>query len=370
MTTQPPDRMVSAATLVARHCGLLTDAYAALLPKGTSYALVDFPNHSNVGDSAIWLGERRLLRVVTGKDPAYVASMDSFDEAALAERLPEGPILIHGGGNLGDVWRPHQDLRERLLAAFPGRLIVQLPQSIHFASEEGTDAFARACADHGDFKLMVRDQPSADFARDRLGLGCDLLPDSAVGMGLQDRPRLAEAGLLMLMRTDQERDLTRADDAGLPEDAIRTDWLEEPAALAHSLRWKARAQALARGRVSAEARRLVTFDALAEHRVRRGLAQLSRGRGVVTDRLHGHILSLLLDLPHAVLDNSYGKVSRYRSVWTRSYERARDAGTEDQAVRIARGLSAPDADGARPPRPVAAETEAFEAGTEEPRIRA
>jgi pyruvyl transferase EpsO len=39
----------------------------------------------------------------------------------------------------------------------------------------------------------------------------------------------------------------------------------------------------------------------------------------VTDRLHAHILSVLLDLPHVVLDNNYGKVSGFMSCWTAGF---------------------------------------------------
>ncbi|WP_276524270.1 polysaccharide pyruvyl transferase family protein, partial [Enterobacter hormaechei] len=48
--------------------------------------------------------------------------------------------------------------------------------------------------------------------------------------------------------------------------------------------------------------------ARARRRVERGLRLLSRGERIVTDRLHGHILSLLLGIPHVVLDNDYGKL--------------------------------------------------------------
>ena len=40
---------------------------------------------------------------------------------------------------------------------------------------------------------------------------------------------------------------------------------------------------------------------------------------MVTDRLHAHILSLLLDIPHVVLDNSYGKVGGFVDAWTADY---------------------------------------------------
>ena len=59
--------------------------------------------------------------------------------------------------------------------------------------------------------------------------------------------------------------------------------------------------------------RLRKLDAAAHNRFQRGIRQISRGRAIVTDRLHVHICSLLLGRPHAVLDNSYGKVRRFMS---------------------------------------------------------
>ena len=50
----------------------------------------------------------------------------------------------------------------------------------------------------------------------------------------------------------------------------------------------------------------------------RGLGLLSGGERIVTDRLHGHILALLLGIPHIVLDNDYGKLAAYIRVWTQA----------------------------------------------------
>ncbi|RZM06107.1 MAG: exopolysaccharide biosynthesis protein, partial [Sphingomonas sp.] len=47
---------------------LLTALYRTHVAPGSRYALVDFPDHANVGDSAIWLGELAMLRQVTGRD--------------------------------------------------------------------------------------------------------------------------------------------------------------------------------------------------------------------------------------------------------------------------------------------------------------
>jgi len=46
------------------------------------------------------------------------------------------------------------------------------------------------------------------------------------------------------------------------------------------------------------------------------IGMFARHNLIITDRLHGHILAVLMDMPTLVLDNSYGKNSRYASVWT------------------------------------------------------
>ena len=66
-----------------------------------------------------------------------------------------------------------------------------------------------------------------------------------------------------------------------------------------------------------------TFDYQARQRMNIGCALLARGSVVVTDRLHGHILSLLLGIPQVVLDNSYGKVRQFHETWTKSMPQVR-----------------------------------------------
>ena len=41
---------------------------------------------------------------------------------------------------------------------------------------------------------------------------------------------------------------------------------------------------------------------------------------IVTSRLHGHILSCLVDVPSSIINNSYGKNTEYYKVWTKDLE--------------------------------------------------
>ena len=77
------------------------------------------------------------------------------------------------------------------------------------------------------------------------------------------------------------------------------------------------------------------WDAAAWARIERGCRLLSRGRVVLTDRLHAHILCTMLGIPHVVLDNHYGKVQNFIASWTSGSPLVRRASTPAQAVAIA-----------------------------------
>jgi exopolysaccharide biosynthesis predicted pyruvyltransferase EpsI len=297
---------------------------------GQPLALVDFPNHANVGDSAIWLGTTEFLRRQYRAEPRYVATMAAFSPAALRRAHPEGPILIHGGGNFGDLWPGHQLFRERLLETFPDRLVVQLPQSIHYQDAALADRTARAIERHGNVRLLVRDRPSLDFASARFSCPVRLCPDLALCLGVMERPAEAEVDVLCLMRTDRERAFAGRLTGGRLRVRV-TDWVGEWRLPIYLSQVSAVAWQLWGG-VGRPGLRLARYDAAARIRLARGCRLLSYGRVVITDRLHAHLLSLLLGIPHAVLDNSYGKLSRFLDAWTGGAALAQRVPSAEEAV--------------------------------------
>ena len=306
--------------------GELADHFAsvldAVLPSG-KLALVDFPDHSNVGDSAIWLGEMTYLRQ-RGRLPAYYSAIADFDDNACRAAIGDGPILIHGGGNMGTLWPKHEAFRLHLLRTHRGQPIIQMPQSIHYADPAAAAEMADAIREHGRFTLLVRDARSLAFAERHFDCTIRLCPDAALMLGRQQRAP-ASVPVFALLRTDHERALGGVD--ALPAGVAADDWLEEDPAQKRRLRLS-----LKLGRLfnrDPMAQRAARQQRLAEWRFQRGLAMLSAGELVVTDRLHAHILSLLLDIPHVLLDNSYGKVAGFADQWTGDYAglmRATDRG--------------------------------------------
>lgn len=331
----------------------LGDAYAQVLGAATDCALLDFPDHSNVGDSAIWLGQIALLKRA-GVRIRYAASRGDFSLPALRRNLPPGGIvLIHGGGNFGTLYPAHQEHREMLLRDCAGLKVVQLPQSICYDDADALQRTARAIAAHREFTLMVRDQASYRIATGALGACARLCPDAAlmlVGSLARPQPRV---DCFILARTDKERSSDGLASAVVHHaeglDILCGDWLEEPAsarlAWAQWVRPKLRRASLR----MAPWQRLVTasYTSAARVRVQRGVRLLGRGKVVITDRLHGMILSVAAGIPCVALDNSNGKVSAFHRLWLGGVPGCALAASVPDAVAMARSFIA---DAASPQR--------------------
>ncbi|HEV7451478.1 MAG TPA: polysaccharide pyruvyl transferase family protein [Pseudonocardiaceae bacterium] len=314
-----------------------------LVAPGTPCALIDFPLHRNVGDSAIWLGERALLQQ-SRVSIEYVCDHESFLERDLADRLPSGTILIQGGGNLGDLWPTSQHFRERIIAGFPGHRIIQLPQSIHFGDGANLDR-ARAVFDaHPNFTLMTRDNQSLELAKEHFRAPSVLCPDMAFGLEHLPATPLPDYDIVWLSRDDHE---------AMPHphrhrnpNVYEVDWSAGQEA---DRSWQAREQFVRRERraiLTSVARRPASrllhdralwraYDELAGLQLVRGCRLLGRGRVIITDRLHGQILSALLGLPHVVLGDRNRKIRNYWDTWTAGWDLGRWAESPEQAIELA-----------------------------------
>jgi len=330
------------ARLLRRLQDQLIGALEHTVGRGTRVALVDFPNHDNVGDTAIWLGERAALRAL-GCEVAYVASFSSYRRSAVRRHLGgRGVVLLHGGGNFGDLWPTFHAFRDRVVAENADRTIVQLPQSAHFQDPSRAASVTAAVAAHPDITLMARDRPTeALFLEHFPHARVVMAPDSAFALGaLQAPPPSVE--VLCLARTDHERAGTSAP---VPVPGVRVgDWPSPP----RSCRRRYMASRLLGYPLKRDAEPLLspilerplasTFQRLAFVRLTAGLDAIASGGVVVTDRLHAHILSLLISRPHVLVDNSYGKLRRFFDEWTRDSELTSWAPSLAEGVSTARDL--------------------------------
>jgi exopolysaccharide biosynthesis predicted pyruvyltransferase EpsI len=288
-------------------------------------ALVGFPNHNNSGDNAIWLGELRLLDQL-GVEIAYQCDDASYRAEDLRRSLRSGPILIHGGGNYGDLWPEQQTFREQVMRDFPERRLIQLPQTVTFTSSASIGAHRRLLAERDEpMTILCRDTASADLVERELGEQPLLCADSAFFLNVA-APRPPSVDVLVNRRADHESITGETFDlAGLTVES--KDWLPPPGERnlrrSVTVRSRTRARAVASSATSDGVygrglRRVPLIGArrFAQRRVAFACATLGRGRVVVTDRLHGHILSLLMGIPHVIRDTRHRKVAAFHQTFT------------------------------------------------------
>jgi exopolysaccharide biosynthesis predicted pyruvyltransferase EpsI len=343
---------VSHRELIAALGRKIETSLEPLIPRGKPVALLDFPWHMNSGDSAIWLGELRFLRRNRNR-VVYLCDPWSYSPREAEKRMGDAMIVIHGGGNFGDLYLENQALRERVAADFPDRRIVQLPQTVWFSSNGASDRARQVLSRHPDLTLMVRDKRSLEFAGRELEMSPVLCPDMAFALGPLSRPRSPAKEVVWLARTDIE---SKGPDVPSDSQVEVTDWMdyEQPeasprVAIRRALQGAGQSARTSLGRYHGRLRGALPqgkflFKLHARGRLAHGCDLLARGRVVVTDRLHGHILSVLLGIPHVLMDNSYGKNASFYATWTHDLDLVRWANGGDDPVRLAQSLAADLAD--------------------------
>lgn len=291
----------------------------ALIPANSSCILIDFPHHGNVGDSAIWLGELAYLKR-RNCQIRYVCDSQNYSETSLRAVSGKDLILLHGGGNFGDLYPNHQMLKEKVISRFPENRIIQLPQSIHFADAANLARSQSILAQHPDFHFVVRDTPSLQFTRTHYACPVYLCPDMALMLDLTPLSRRPKPlDVVVLSRTDEEKAAQLTSDTPHRLKAHVADWLDEPVPRqAWLYDWSHRRLGWGSSKIPPlilNKLTLMAANAMARQRLARGLGLLGQGHVVVTDRLHAIILSWLGGTPVFYVDNSYNKLSNFVNTW-------------------------------------------------------
>jgi pyruvyl transferase EpsO len=244
-----------------------------------------------------------------GVTVSHSSSSYTHSQRRVARYLRGRPsaILIHGGGNFGDLYDHHHELRLSIMCDFPREKIVQLPQTVDFQSEKSlarTIGIMSAC---DDLTVLVRDEVSL-ATLSGYAIDVRLAPDPAhLLRPIASAPR---GRFTYIARTDGEALVSvKGSD---PTDS--RDWAVEGRRpllrqLAHC--------ALANFPAPSAITTLGSSRAMHrnEERLRGGVRVLSTGEAIVTDRLHAALLGMQIDRRVFATDNVTGKLGRYFHTW-------------------------------------------------------
>lgn len=169
-----------------------------------NYALYEVPFHNNIGDLLIWEGEYQFLKNTKYK-MVDCCSIYTYKEDSYL--LPNIIILLHGGGNFGDLWRMHQDFRLKIIQKYPNNKIIIFPQTVYYKNHDIMLKDAEIMKQHKNLTICTRDMVSYNLLKKYFSNNILLVPDMAFYIPseqLFSKIRHQTNKILYLKRNDKE----------------------------------------------------------------------------------------------------------------------------------------------------------------------
>lgn len=290
---------------------------------GRKCLYLDAPYHHNIGDVCIWDGARNFLHeigaTITATHSVFWKPGQKIDR--------ETVIVLHGGGNFGDLYRGCQDFRLKVIAQYPDNRIVMLPQSVWYKEASLIANDAAQMAPHKDLWLCARDNAAYRFMTTHFGANNVLkVPDMAFYMDdllLEGHRKTEPTGRhLFMRRTDDE--ITESTPQNIGEQIEVHDWPTFEGKYHYRMMFLQLSnhvqKYLSRAYRPAGLPFLCLVDYAADNIMRPalvnlGLKFLSQYDTITTTRLHAVILGTLLCKQINYIDNKTGKLTDYVSTW-------------------------------------------------------
>ena len=315
-------------------------------------ALVDYPLHNNPGDHMLFVGA--LLWLSRQCDPAriHVAHRLNFSPSKLKKRIGAGPVFCVGGGNLGDLWPNSQRFRERVIRCLSNQPIVLLPQSMYFRDKKNLEYARKVFNVHPNLTIMLRDHVSLDLARKHFNARALLAPDQAFLLAdmIPPRPAVGNGKTYYLSRGQSNREASsqlktiHQSASGIPIGDWECMGLKGLLSGIEVLLKPSRSPVL-----TAKVHESTLPDTLKQilhrvdcpgyvlrswHMIEKCVAQLEPYEYVFTDRLHGHILCTLRQIPHTIIGNNHHKLKAHWETWVSDFPGVTFADSVDELMAL------------------------------------
>ena len=286
------------------------------------YVLLSLPYHYNIGDTLIYEGEIDFFKLIP-YNCIYSTSTFNFDD----RKIPQDALIIfHGGGNFGDVYRDESEFKNQIIRKYPRNKILLLPQTVYYKDEKNLKSDADLFAKCSDLTICARDSVSFDLlSKHFISNKIILVPDMAFCI---DNTKLTKVKggheTLFLRRTDVEF-CSSTDYTLVPANAIVADWptithvplcyflhnyLRHIVKLALKISWNSHGKKRYHHYIDN-----IWKTIILPYNVKEGIRFINSYENVYTTRLHGAILSALLEKKVYLYDNIYGKNSSFFNTW-------------------------------------------------------
>lgn len=264
--------------------------------------LIGVPYHGNIGDSAIYYAERKFIED-NFKDYEFNHISEQGQEKCINKIAKyydkEDIIFMHGGGNMGNVYLWHEEIRRKAIEVFSNNRIIIFPQTIHFEdSKEGQKQLQitrKIYNSHPNLTLIAREEKSYKMMKEYFPQNNVIMTPDIVMYLDETEPRQIRSGALMAMRNDKEIRLEQSESKQI-ENILIKEYGNVTYTDTHLGYDKAE---------NYEKRIEIIKDKLNEFK---------KAEIVITDRLHGMIFASITSTPCIAFANNNHKIE-YSYKW-------------------------------------------------------
>lgn len=254
--------------------------------------LLGVPEHGNIGDHAITIGEENFFKKNFPNLPYVMFPwefLNSYWNFLKLKIKPTDLICIQGGGFLGTLWENEQENLTKALNLFNHNHIIIMPQSFWYDGDADhkllMESFENAMKRCDNLCVCIREERSLErFQHKFPEITTMLIPDMAFYIQNKVNTKRSD-NVLLCLRGDKEKISPESQDIAL---AVK--------ALGYSIK---------------ETSTVVNENipiGMSELYVCNKLTEFASASLVITDRLHGLIFSAITNTPCIAFDNLSGKV--------------------------------------------------------------
>lgn len=284
---------------------------------------VDFPLHYNVGDLLILKGALSFFDENGVKINNIYSTYNASIQKIKSKINKQTTILFHGGGNFGDIYPVHQELREDYVSEFKDNKIIILPQTAYFGDCVKLEKSKKIFKQHNNVIMFARDEKTYELFLE-FSEKTYLVPDMAHNLygklnvftgekkqKLYFLRKDVEVGFMQekILSNNEVMDYFDWDDIILKNDKNFLGIINRIVKINEKLNCDFLDKFI-----------FIMWNWKITKLINKFSLFFSSYDVVVTSRLHGHILTCLVDSESKLLDNSYGKNSSYYKIWTSELE--------------------------------------------------
>ena len=257
------------------------------------FVLAGTPLHGNLGDHAIVLAERKMLKDIDENKEILEIPLHALLWHANFFKfiIKSKDILVQGGGSLGTLWMNLENMVRRLIEVYPNNKIVVLPQTVYFEKNkmEEFEKSKQMYTKHKQFYICAREKDSYDLSCEMIGEEkVILMPDMVPYLKYDMKHIKTKQGAILCFRHDKEKTISDEMDKKVYEclqkyyqnDIKYTDTVQEYG----------------------------ISETMREEEVKKKIEEFAKVKLVVTDRLHGMVFSALAGTPCIALANCNYKI--------------------------------------------------------------